>query len=226
MAAIVLEDIPVKFDAEAIGENLRIRGNAKRIARLDEMVQQARTVARPRAVFREAFVDSITDDSVIIDGVIFKSRVMTSNLKNVGRVFAYVATCGSEADEWAKNFESILEKFWADYINEFTLYKASEYLVNYIAGIFELGKPGMMNPGSLPDWPVTEQVQLFTVIGDVDRLIGVRLTKGLLLVPVKSLSGIIFPSDINYVNCMLCTKQDCKGRRAEFNEQLHREKLG
>ncbi len=226
MAAIVLDDIPVKIDTETLRKNLRIKDTDKRFEELEGMVQQARNIARPKAVYSESFVDEITADSVIIDGVGFKSRVMRSNLGKIGRVFACVLTSGTEIDEWAKGFEDILEKFWADSIMELILFRAGEYFFNYISNIYELGKAGWMSPGSLPDWPVTGQVQLFSIIGDVERLIGVKLTKGLVLVPIKSVSGIIFPSDINYVNCMLCTKTDCKSRRAPFNEQLYKEKLG
>jgi hypothetical protein len=226
MEAVVLDNIPVKIDDETVKKNFRIRDTDKRSGRLEEMIQQARSVARPKAVYREAFVDEITADSVIIDGIGFKSRVMRSNLENIGRIFACVETCGTEIDEWAKGFENILEKFWADSIMEFILRGTGEYLFNYLNKVYELGKVGWMSPGSLPDWPVTGQIQLFTVIGNVKRLIGVELTKRMMLSPVKSVAGIIFQSDINYVNCMLCTKTDCKSRRAPFNAELYKEKLG
>jgi hypothetical protein len=226
MPAIVLEDIPVKIDTTTLIKNLHLENKDELIERLEEMAQQARSIARPKAVYKEAFVDEITTDSVIIDGVSFKSRVMNSNLEKIGRVFACVFTCGMEIDEWAKGFQDMLDKFCADSIMDVILHGLGEYLYNYISSVYELGKAGWMSPGSLPDWPVTGQVQLFSVIGDVERLIGVKLTKGLMLAPVKSVSGIIFPSDINYVNCMLCTRTGCNSRRAPFNEQLYNEKLG
>jgi hypothetical protein len=226
MEAVVLDDIPVKIDDETVKRNFRIRDTDKRAGRFEEIMQQARSVARPKAVYREAFVDEITADSVIIDGIGFKSRVMRSNLENIGRIFACVVTCGTEIDEWAKGFKDMLEKFWADSIMESILYGTVEYVFNYFNSVYKLEKAGWMSPGSLPDWPVTGQAELFTVIGDVKRLIGVELTKRLMLLPIKSVSGIIFPSDINYVNCMLCTKTDCKGRRAPFNAEMYKEKLG
>ncbi len=226
MEAVVLDDIPVKIDDEAFRNHFHIKDAGERFEGLEEMMQQARSIAKPKAVYREAFVDEITSDSVIIDGVGFKSRVMTSNLENVGRVFASVVTCGLEIDEWAKGFDDMLDKFLADSIMEFILFETGEYLFDYLNKVYELGKTGFMSPGSLPDWPVTEQAQLFSVIGDVKKLIGVELTKHFLLYPVKSVSGLIFPSDISYVNCMLCTKKNCESRRAPFNAELYKEKLG
>ena len=226
MEAMVLDDIPVKIDDEAAKKNLHIKYTDKRVGKFEEMIRQARCVARPKVVYKEAFVDEITTDSVIIDGIGFKSRVMRSNLEKIGRVFACVVTSGTEIDGWAKGFVSMLEKFWADSIMELILHGIGEQRYNYLRSVYELGKAGWVSPGSLPDWPVTGQVQLFSVIGYVERLIGVKLTKRLMLMPMKSVSGIVFPSDINYVNCMLCTKTDCRGRRAPFNAQMFKEKLG
>jgi hypothetical protein len=226
MSAIVLEDIPVKIDTATLIKNLHLENNEEFVERLEEMTGQARNIARPKAVYKESFVDEITSDSVVIDGISFKSRVMKSNLEKIGRVFACVFTCGAEIDEWAKSFQDMLDKFCADSILDLILNRLGEYMFHYISNSYELGKAGWMSPGSLPDWPVSEQVQLFLVIGDVERLIGVKLTKGIMLSPVKSVSGIFFPSDINYVNCMLCTKTECRSRRAPFSEQLYKDKLG
>ena len=71
-----------------------------------------------------------------------------------------------------------------------------------------------MNPGPLKDWPLGEQRQLFFLFGDVKQAIGVELTESFLMYPVKSVSGIIFPTEVNYENCQLCPRENCPGRRA------------
>jgi len=46
-----------------------------------------------------------------------------------------------------------------------------------------------MNPGSLEDWPLTEQRVLFALLGDPQAAIGVRLTDSLLMCrPRRSLA--------------------------------------
>ena len=37
-----------------------------------------------------------TEDSVVVDGITFKSRVLRVNLEQTHRVFPYLATCGTE----------------------------------------------------------------------------------------------------------------------------------
>ena len=74
-----------------------------------------------------------------------------------------------------------------------------------------------MSPGSLEDWPIAEQTKLFSIFGDTESLVGVRLTESLLMVPRKSISGILFPSEEGFIACRLCERERCPGRRAPFS---------
>ena len=74
-----------------------------------------------------------------------------------------------------------------------------------------------MSPGSLEDWPITEQTKLFSIFGDTERLIGVRLTDSMLMVPRKSISGILFPSEEGFTSCQLCDRERCPGRKAPYS---------
>ena len=51
-----------------------------------------------------------------------------------------------------------------------------------------------MNPGSLADWPLREQRPLFGLLGDVQAGHRRRADASLLMMPTKSVSGILFPS--------------------------------
>ena len=82
-----------------------------------------------------------------------------------------------------------------------------------------------MNPGSLPDWPITEQAKLFSLLGDVKALIGVTLTESMLMLPTKSVSGVYFETERNFENCELCARENCPGRRKPFDEAKYGELL-
>ena len=81
-----------------------------------------------------------------------------------------------------------------------------------------------MTPGSLKDWPLTEQRPLFKLLGDVEGEIGVRLMDSLMMYPKQSASGIIFPTEVRYENCQLCPMENCPGRRAVYDKNLYDEK--
>lgn len=90
---------------------------------------------------------------------------------------------------------------------------------------FGLGQLSRMSPGSLEDWPVTEQKPLFSVFGNVEDLVGVTLTESMLMIPRKSVSGIFFPTEVMFFSCQLCPRKVCPERKAPYEETL-REKYG
>lgn len=194
---------------------------------LEKMVEQAAAVACPKAFYRESFIEKREEALVVVDGIGFNSRLLKTNLEQTYRVFPYVATCGLELMEWAKSFnEDPLQQYWADVIMESALREATRALEQDVQARFSPGKTATMNPGSLPDWPLSEQKQLFSLLGDAERTVGVRLTEDYLMIPLKSVSGIIFPTKTDYNNCRLCRRENCPGRRAPFDPELYASRLG
>ena len=76
-----------------------------------------------------------------------------------------------------------------------------------------------MAPGSLSDWPIEEQGPLFRLLGDVEASIGVRLTRNLLMLPAKSISGFYFPTEVSFYSCQLCPRKRCESRKAKYDEK-------
>jgi hypothetical protein len=77
-----------------------------------------------------------------------------------------------------------------------------------------------MAPGSLSDWPIEEQGPLFGLLGDVKASIGVRLTRNLLMLPAKSVSGFYFPTEVSFYSCQLCPRKRCESRKAKYNKAM------
>ena len=75
----------------------------------------------------------------------------------------------------------------------------------------------------MDDWPITQQKELFSLFGDVEELIGVTLTESCLMVPLKSSSGIYFPTEVTFETCQLCPREVCESRRAPYDRALARE---
>ena len=75
-----------------------------------------------------------------------------------------------------------------------------------------------MNPGSaeVGVWPLAQQRPLFRLLGDPKAAIGVVLTESLLMIPNKSVSGVLFPSRAGWVSCQVCSRSGCVGRRAAY----------
>jgi hypothetical protein len=220
MESTILEALPFHVDLEQLKKNLRIKEGTEMVGKLDGMVQEAQKIARPKVCYGVAYVESKGDDHLMVEGIQFTSRVLRVNLDKVYRLFPYVATCGLELEEWSKSVDGILEQFWAEEIKVTAVRWAIRHLHESLMDRYRPGKMSRMNPGSLPDWPLSEQKPLFTLLGNGPATIGVQLKDSFLMVPVKSVSGIWFPTEEKFESCQLCQREKCPGRRAPYDASL------
>jgi len=221
MDPIVLHDIPVKFDLDRLAKRLHLRPGSRTLDEFAGLVAQAEEIARPKTVFRIAYVTGRDTESVEIDGILFESRVLRVNMKVAHRVFVFVATCGTELNGWAESVEDELQQFWAETLKEAALRRAMRRLGEHIVAHYRPGKMITMNPGSLMDWPIRQQRPLFQLLGDPLGTIGVQLTASCLMVPNKSVSGLRFATRESFESCQLCPRRECPGRRSPYDATLY-----
>jgi len=220
MDIVFLDNLEFTVDLDELFNTIRMDREDDDADTVIKMAKDAQSIARPKALYRPAYVDEKGDNYVVIDGVKFISRVMSVNLKDVHRVFPFVATCGTELEDWSNSIDDMLERYWADAIKIQALNCAFKAMEVHLEKHFNPGKTACMNPGSLEDWPISEQAKLFEMLGDVKSTVGVLLTDSFLMVPVKSVSGIKFPTETDYENCQLCPRENCPNRRAPYDKNL------
>ena len=220
VTTVVLDSVPFQTDPASMMKKLRIREGSAYETDFLRIVEEAKSIARPKALYKTAFVDEKGDDTLSIDGVTLTSRVLRVNLDGTYRVFPYVVTCGVEIDEWSRSFYDLLHKYWLDAIKEMAVRSASRAMRSHIVENHRPGALSAMAPGSLGDWPITQQRPLFTILGDTEGSIGVRLSSTCLMIPEKSVSGILFPTETRFESCQLCPRDVCPGRRAPYDRGL------
>jgi hypothetical protein len=221
LEAMILEMAPFQLDREQLKKTLRIKEGSGVGEKVEALAQEAEAVGRPKICYGVAYVESKGEDHLVIEGVTFTSRILRVNLDKVFRVFPYVATCGPELEEWSRKFDGILEKYWADTIKEMAVRSTVRYLQDHLTERYRPGPMSRMNPGSLPDWPLPEQRPLFALLGENPAKIGVQLKESFLMTPVKSVSGIWFPTEERFESCQLCQRENCPGRRAPYDPSLY-----
>jgi len=223
----VLNYIPFNLKREQVMARLRLRQKSEQVeSMVDGLIGQVQPVVRPKAIYRVSWVDNKTPEGVEIDGVKFTSRVLRANLDKVERVFPYVATCGTELEEIRIPAGDVLKTYCLDVIKLLALGTAIAFMSEAVKKRYALGQTSHMNPGSLEDWPLTQQKQLFSLFDHVEGKIGVRLTESLVMYPLKSTSGIYFTSEIRFESCQLCPREKCIGRRAPYSPELAEKYLG
>jgi len=221
-----LDHIPFTVDVPALLASLRIPAGSGREREVRRMVKAAQKIAKPKAVYDLCFIEKKGDDRVEFGGAAFTSRVLRVNLDGAGRVFPFVATCGRELADYAASLDDLVLSFALDTVMVEALEAAIAFLSNHLKERYALGQTAVMNPGSLDDWPLSEQRQLFSIFGDVKQLIGVELTDSFLMVPIKSVSGVIFPTEHRFESCQLCPREACPNRRAGHDPELWARRYG
>ena len=207
----IVLDIPVDLSAEEFAAFCRIKTDSSAFEMLQDQYPLIQRYGASKAIIRWAAVDSVFGDETTIEGVTFHSRVVADKLRDTPRVFLSVVTAGNGLEN-SGEFDD--DPFLNTY-NGALLFRASRYVVAYMKDKFGFDGSSMLNPGSLPDWPIRNNFALFDIIGNVGE-IGVSLNEAGYIKPWNSGSHIHFSGD-GYQNCSLCKKLDCIGRRAKFD---------
>lgn len=218
----VIDRIPVALDREAAVTRLRFnpaRGASGGID-LDALLDQARTLIALRAVYEISYTGAKGEDTVEVAGVTFRSRILRRNLDQAQKVFPFIMTAGPALEAAAGESGDLLRQYYLEEMANFALENGAAWLSERLKKRYGFPELASMDPGSLEDWPITEQPKLFSIFGDTERLIGVRLTDSMLMVPRKSISGIFFPSEEGFSSCQLCERENCQGRRAPYDAAL------
>jgi Vitamin B12 dependent methionine synthase, activation domain len=211
-----LEDIPVVLETAEIAARLRFDPARAGSGGLDELVGLARGLIRLRGIWDAAFVGARGGRTVEVGPVVFESSLLSRKLEGANKVFPFIITAGPELEREAAAQDDLLRQYYLEEIANLALERAAAWLASHIEARTGVSGLSNLSPGSLADWPITEQPKLFALFGDAERLIGVRLTDSLLMMPRKSISGVLFPSEEGFVACQLCDRENCQGRKAPF----------
>jgi len=227
MQTIVFDSIPFTLSDSVILKGCRAENDAEQTELILRLISEARKIAKPKAMVRIVMVEKIDDETVTLDGVTIHSRLVRVNLDKVHRAFAYVATCGAEAEAWSLTLPDMLEEFYADEIKKALVHTAMAYVHEEVKKRFAPdGKLSFMSPGSLKAWPIENQKPLFRVMGDTQAAIGVTLTDSCLMLPSKSVSGLLFSDATGHVNCIMCPMEECPGRSAPYDPTYYEKHFG
>jgi len=218
----ILNQIPVRLPLGEIRRQLHL-DKGKRWEEVQTLIEAAKPLIAPQAAFKVSYINQKLEDAVDIDGVRFSSRVLRKNLDEVERVFPYVITIGDKLKEKGSESDDLIKEYYFDVIGNIALSATRKFLEKQLQARYGLDGMSFMSPGSLTDWPIEEQKPLFSLFGEEETLIGVKLNKSLLMLPAKSISGIYFPTEVSFFSCQLCRRDKCPGRKAAYDNKLAKE---
>jgi len=218
----VMDDFEILLDESSILRQMRINPDSPAVPHVAGLIERARAVARPRALYRACHVERLHGDSLWIDGLQFTSRTLVNLVGPVNRVFPYIVTCGHELGSAVQPDGKTIEKLALDVVGNQILRSTCKALEKLLANRFQLETIGRIGPGAGDGllWPVEQQRDLFRLLGNVESAIGVQLTKDCMMLPMKSLSGLLFETQEDFCDCQLCRSENCSMRSAPFDQAL------
>ncbi len=163
---------------------------------ISSLYEHTRKISSPRvsySIFSDPKV--IGNATLALEGLTFQvNRMIGVALEGVEEIAVFIGTCGDEIERYSKKLieeGNLLEGLIVDLIGSETTEKVAEYVHRKLA--FEMELKGWkttnrFSPGYC-NWPVDEQHKLFSLMPS--NASGVSLTDSSLMIPIKSVSGII-----------------------------------
>jgi len=192
------------------------------VREVEDMLLRIRKILRPRFCFFIAKAALDTDNNILeaVGTKLDIGRIITRQLRGSSAYVFFVATGGMEFERFQhrlKDEEDMVRVYIADAVGsviaEKTADRMEEVLRQYLrpSGWHHTNR---FSPGYC-GWHVSEQQRLFRLF-PVQEPCGVRLTESSLMVPIKSVSGVIGIGEkvrkLEYT-CGLCDYKDCYKRR-------------
>jgi len=218
--------VDIEIDKKQVCHYIGYEDNHKLSARIssliDDYAEHAHHLINPSYSYIIKNVEWARGSIAFIeDSIIFKSQVIAQLLEHCHQVAIFLVTIGKYLEETTSQLAKdglILQATVLDAIGSDAVERLADFAQDKIKEIAEaqgLVTSRRFSPGYC-DWNIGQQRMLFYAL--TGNTLGIRLTGECLMIPQKSISGIIGigPSidDVeNYNPCKTCTKQDCPGKR-------------
>ena len=189
---------------------------------IDEYAENAYHLIEPSYSYHIRDVELAESPAVFVEGsIVFRSEVIAGLLDQCQKVAMFVVTIGDYLEEmvgWLARHNNILQSALLDAIGSDAVEKVADSVQGKIEKLAHeqgLVTSRRFSPGYC-DWDIRQQKMLFRAVNA--NLAGVHLTDRCLMIPQKSISGIIglgpsADSVEKYNPCRTCDKFDCCGRR-------------
>jgi len=189
---------------------------------LDECMGLARQLLQPTYSHTFKTIRDIRGSKVFIeDGLVLEGSSISQLLRRCAKVAVFVLTVGGAVEELAGRLADegqIVKAYVLDAVGSTAAERLAELVQDSIAAA--AGAEGLcisrrFSPGYC-DWDIGQQEMVFGALGG--DFAGVRLTEDCLMLPQKSVSGIIGVGPCGegvetYNPCLTCDKRNCLARR-------------
>ena len=147
-------------------------------------------------------------------------KIICRQLRGAQKYVVFVATVGTGYFQWTdavKRRDDMFQTYVMDCVGSQIVESVADYMETVLQKEIDpsgFKRTNRFSPGYC-GWHVSEQPKLFSLFSE-PKPCGIELTDSCLMLPVKSVSGIIgIGTDVRYLpyTCGICDKKDCYKRR-------------
>lgn len=187
---------------------------------INDHLDEAQQLVKPSYSYLISRVELVYGASVLLEnGAVFHSQIIGRLLERAEEVAVFALTIGSELEDEAARLARegfILQATMLETIGSLYTEQLADWVearIGDLARAWRRTASRRFSPGHC-DWDVSQQKTVFRILKE--DCAGIHLTDSCLMIPRKSMSGIIGIGDsgiTNYNPCRTCEKHDCVGRR-------------
>ena len=206
-----------------LGKKRNGRFHVRTEKRLDEFIDKARSIVRPKLVYSTRRINKVERHTITIEGGIsFKSGRLSKSIGKCDKVAVFLATVGKKLDDMIHSLmkqRKMADAYMYDAIGSAAVEETVESFQRGFDSLAEKSNERStlrFSPGYC-DWRIQEQEKLFSVVDS--ELVGIQLSPGCLMTPRKSVSGVFGIGSVEEIDksrnnpCEQCNMHSCIARR-------------
>lgn len=219
---VTIDSVSLNILSEEILKTLRIRPQKQQEAK--SIIEAGLGLISPKVIYVFTKVEGIEKSIVKLNvGQPIQSIILSEMLKIGQSIALFVLTIGEklelEASVQAKT--SVFKSWILEQTGDFALGKAFDQFKVKIEKVLG-GKVSSFSPGEGTGrlFNIEQQKVIFDILAPQSN-IGVSLTSSFLMIPRKSVSGILAVTTKEYVACEYCSRQKCANRKKPFSGEYY-----
>lgn len=208
-------EIPFPVTRESLFRELKTTETASLAKTAEKILQLSRDVLKGCVLYKPVKVDDVTGSGILLGETFITSPTLGTLLEKNMTVYPNIITCIGETDSLI-NPGDLLEDLCVETVKTLVLKQA----VSVFQDLLEKNNShpvSFAHPGSMKDWDISELRHIFNILGLNPETGIVRLSRGFVMIPLKTTAGIAFHAPRRFINCTACDREDCPERRAPYS---------
>jgi hypothetical protein len=207
----LLRDVPIIYDKDKIISELHLetfRNGEVYMKMLHSLIKECESLVEPKIGFDTLKVNEIRKDSLLLEnGEVLNCSILAEKICCKSGLVPYVVTIGGRLEQKVSQLgiKDMLQSFILDMLGNYTVRQIRKHLQDLISK--ERGYTvSSFTPGDTVEWRLEELVKIVRILGedDLKKQVGITLTSSFMMIPRKSICGVMAQTEEEFINCRIC----------------------